>query len=232
MAEEQGDNWFPLESNPDVINPYVQGLGFDTAQYSWCDLLSVEEWAQEMVPKPCLAVVFLYPISENTTKYDQEEENQEQQVHQSVYFMRQYARNACGTVAVMHAMLNIDPSLVSANSVVDRFRQATREMTPEQRGNYFLTCNDLKQNHQQAVQQGQCSIQEEVDTHFIAFIQKEGHIYELDGRKKTPINHGQSSPDTFLQDACVVAKKLMDRDPSQLNFTLVALAKTQNEQEQ
>lgn len=45
MAEDQGENWFPLESNPDVINPYVSSLGFDVTQYSWVDLLSVEEWA-------------------------------------------------------------------------------------------------------------------------------------------------------------------------------------------
>jgi hypothetical protein len=31
MAEENegGENWFPLESNPDVMNPYVASLGFD-----------------------------------------------------------------------------------------------------------------------------------------------------------------------------------------------------------
>lgn len=27
----------------------------------------------------------------------------------------------------------------------------------------------------------------------------DGHLYELDGRKKFPINHGASSPDTLLK---------------------------------
>jgi ubiquitin carboxyl-terminal hydrolase L3 len=27
--EDQEDNWKPLENNPEVINQYVQGLGFD-----------------------------------------------------------------------------------------------------------------------------------------------------------------------------------------------------------
>jgi hypothetical protein len=34
---------------------------------------------------------------------------------------------------------------------------------------------------------------------------KEGHLYELDGRKKFPVNHGPSSPDTLLE-VCVVAE--------------------------
>ena len=28
---EGEDNWLPLESNPEVINQYIQTLGFDTS---------------------------------------------------------------------------------------------------------------------------------------------------------------------------------------------------------
>ena len=88
MAEESSENWFPLESNPEVMNPYVAGLGFNTAEYSWVDLMSIEEWGQEMIPQPCIALVFLYPISENTVRYDLEEESKVQTVSDKVYFMR------------------------------------------------------------------------------------------------------------------------------------------------
>ena len=66
---------------------------------------------------------------------------------------------------------------------------------------------------------------EKVNLHFIAIIHKDGCIYELDGRKPFPINHGSTSPDTFLEDAALVCKKFMDRDPSLLQFNIVALAK-------
>ena len=32
----------------------------------------------------------------------------------------------------------------------------------------------------------------------------DGSLYELDGRKSFPINHGASSAETLLQDACKV----------------------------
>ncbi len=51
----------------------------------------------------------------------------------------------------------------------------------------------------------------------------EGHLYELDGRKKFPINHGPTSHETLLSDACKVIKMFMDRDPGEISFTIVAL---------
>lgn len=40
---------------------------------------------------------------------------------------------------------------------------------------------------------------EVVVLHFVCFVERNGHIYELDGRKKSPINHGETSADKFLQ---------------------------------
>ena len=51
----------------------------------------------------------------------------------------------------------------------------------------------------------------------------DGHLYELDGRKSFPINHGASNPATLLADACQAIKKFMDRDPGEMRFTIVAL---------
>lgn len=51
----------------------------------------------------------------------------------------------------------------------------------------------------------------------------DGHLYELDGRKAFPINHGATTPSTLLVDACTVIKQFMDRDPGEMRFTIVAL---------
>jgi ubiquitin carboxyl-terminal hydrolase L3 len=50
----------------------------------------------------------------------------------------------------------------------------------------------------------------------------DGNLYELDGRKRFPINHGPSTPDTLLADACAVVQQFMDRDPGEMRFTIVA----------
>ncbi|XP_057350570.1 ubiquitin carboxyl-terminal hydrolase isozyme L3 isoform X5 [Manis pentadactyla] len=68
------------------------------------------------------------------------------------------------------------------------------------------------------------SIDEKVDLHFIALVHVDGHLYELDGRKPFPINHGETSDETLLEDAIEVCKKFMERDPDELRFNAIALS--------
>lgn len=74
MEASQDDNWMPLESNPEVINNYVQKIGFDTSSFLFYDILGIEEWAQALIPQPALAVMLLYPIKEKSEEFNKEEE--------------------------------------------------------------------------------------------------------------------------------------------------------------
>lgn len=65
---------------------------------------------------------------------------------------------------------------------------------------------------------------EKVDLHFICFVEKDGVLYELDGRKDAPVAHGASSADRVLQDACrVVQERFIALDPAEVRFTMIAL---------
>ena len=62
----------PIESNPEVMNPfalmigttgdYTIYLGINIKDYCFHDLLGFEDWAFEMIPKPVLGVVFNLPF--------------------------------------------------------------------------------------------------------------------------------------------------------------------------
>lgn len=67
------------------------------------------------------------------------------------------------------------------------------------------------------------NIDEEVDLHFIAFVEKDGDLYELDGAKGSPINHGPCGDD-LLEAACKVVRKLMEINPEENRFNLIGLA--------
>jgi ubiquitin carboxyl-terminal hydrolase L3 len=56
MTETAGNpkQWFPLESNPNVMNKYLKKLGLNTEEYSYHDVVSTEEWALQMVPQPVI----------------------------------------------------------------------------------------------------------------------------------------------------------------------------------
>lgn len=59
----------------------------------------------------------------------------------------------------------------------------------------------------------------------VCFVHVDGGLYELDGRKPFPVRHGDTSQATLLADAAkVVQTNFMDVDPTALNFSIVALA--------
>lgn len=142
--------------------------------------------------------------------------------------MKQYAKNACGTIALFHILMNklYDyKDLVKENTYLSKFREETFGKKPEEIGESFKTNKDLCKKHQESVKKGQTKVQNKVDTHFIAFIEKDGFLYELDGRKKEPINHGECIPEGLPMMACLVIQQFMARDPDNNKFTILALAR-------
>ncbi|CAK4338807.1 unnamed protein product [Aphanomyces euteiches] len=210
-SDEEGSGnkkWFPLESNPQVMNEYIKRMGVaEDAEYGFCDVYSTEDWALEMVLRPVLAVVLLFPIKPASEEHTKEQrgriEREGQVVSDNVYYMKQ-------TVAT--------------------FFDKTHGKTPDEIAEILEDDDELEETHASAAQEGQSEQLEHVDdpinTHFVCFSTVEGHLYELDGRKQFPINHGPSSPETLLEDACRVIKEFMARDEGEVRFTIVALAKT------
>jgi ubiquitin carboxyl-terminal hydrolase L3 len=63
-----------------------------------------------------------------------------------------------------------------------------------------------------------------IDLHYVALVCQGGTLWELDGRKSQPINHGPTVPERLLQDAVeVVRREFVERTES-INFNLIALA--------
>lgn len=59
--------------------------------------------------------------------------------------------------------------------------------------------------------------------------QKDGSMYELDGRKEFPVNHGPCTEEELLGKAATKMKEYMQRDPEEMRFTMLALAPNQGE---
>jgi ubiquitin carboxyl-terminal hydrolase L3 len=54
-------------------------------------------------------------------------------------------------------------------------------------------------------------------------------MYELDGRKDFPVNHGPCTQEELLGKAATKMKEYMQRDPEEMRFTMLALAPNQGE---
>ena len=235
-AAPKRKRWFPLESNPDVMNKYCQKLGFPAdSGYQFVDVLSTEDWGLGMVPKPVIAVVMLFPISEASEKHKAAEqaaiEADGQACSAAVYHTKQTVGNACGTVGLIHAVANGCPAAgIELGGWFKDFLDKTRGLeSSAARAAALEASQELDDAHGETAQEGQSAVPDadtRVNTHFITFAGVDGHLYEFDGRKEQAINHGPTSTGTVLEDAAKVVRQFMSRDPEELRFTILALAKT------
>lgn len=228
--------WFPLESNPEVLKQFINDIGVDVSCCDFVDVLSTELWALEMIPTPVLALLVLYPITKANEQYRLEEaENiminvDSNFVSTNVFFMKQTVDNACGTIGLLHAVINNRNNLPSFghDSLIEKFYSRAKELTPEERALLLENDETIEAIHGNVAEQGQSEQIDihKVNSHFICITNIDGHLYELDGRKIAPICHGQTTEASFLVDGCNVVRKFMNRDPDEVGFTIVALVGT------
>ena len=234
--------WFPLESNPQLLNKYVNSLGFQSDIFGFCDVYSTEEWATSMVPKPTLAVIFLYPLTEVQEKHREVEKdsdavlNYDRCLSNGVWWTKQRIGNACGTIGILHALGNLSQdskdALIRKDSWLDKFLKNSEGLDGIEKAKLLEGDNRISTMHDSATndetnETDRGNINDKILTHFIAFSNIGNELYELDGRKNGPIFHGKTTSETLLEDSCKVIEKFMKRDPSELRFTILALCPRQ-----
>uniref|UniRef100_A0A671KLB7 Ubiquitin carboxyl-terminal hydrolase n=1 Tax=Sinocyclocheilus anshuiensis TaxID=1608454 RepID=A0A671KLB7_9TELE len=185
---------------------FLRQLGL-VPTWQFGDVYGLEAEVLSLVPRPVCAVLLLFPITEKYETFRQEEEAkikaQGQAVSSDVYFMKQTIGNACGTIGLIHAVANNQRHLeFEPNSPLQAFLLQSAKMSPEEKAAFLEKDESIRVTHESSAQEGQTeapSLDEKVDLHFIAFVNYEGHLYELDGRKPFPIVHGETTEDTFLE---------------------------------
>ncbi len=106
-------------------------------------------------------------------------------------------------------------AVIETNSYLDRFLQRCSQNS-DKNGALIEEDKELEALHENATVEGQSERpgkEDDISTHFVCFCENEGFLYELDGTKPFPVNHGKSSPESLLNDACRVIQGFMDRDP-------------------
>lgn len=226
--------WFPLESNPQLMNDYVAKLGFDTDLYRFCDVFSTEEWALSMVPQPVAAVVLLYPLTDKQESFRGRDKLAKDQMDK-IWFTKQRIGNACGTIGLLHAVQNAPDGcrVYKEGSWLAKFSADTPvTLDPIAKAERLETDDTIASLHDEATSSETNStdrgnIDDELITHFIAFVHRHGRLYELDGRKDAPVDHGPTTEMALLQDSIQVIRSFMERDPGEMRFTILALAPKQ-----
>ncbi|KAJ1951023.1 hypothetical protein EC988_004175 [Linderina pennispora] len=195
MSAERKVHWIPLESNPEVINAMIARLGVSSS-IGFNDVWGLDDDLLAMVAQPVKAVIFLFPLTEESeASRAQKIASAANTVSPNVWFMRQTIGNACGTMAVIHALANSQADIPISGHLAEFFHK-TKDLTPEERAALLENDEVIAGTHLEGASGGQTAAPDAeaaIDLHFIAFVNVDGDMYELDGRHAAPINHGAST---------------------------------------
>lgn len=204
-------------------------------EFQLIDVYGLDEVMLAMLPPKVKAFILLFPCTENYEahkKQEDEELKDKQTVNPDIFYMKQYLRNACGTIAIFHAILNNLQDIKVKEGALKSFYEKAKDLTPEERGKLLEKDQDIIDIHQSIAREGQTqapSLNEKILFHYVALTAVNDELFEFDGCKSFPISHGSTSDDTFLTDAAAVCKKFMERNKDELRFTVMAIAAAEND---
>ncbi|KAH3944592.1 ubiquitin carboxyl-terminal hydrolase [Parastagonospora nodorum] len=233
----------PLENNPEVMSALVHKLGL-SQKLAFHDVFSIDEpELLAFVPRPAHALLLVFPVSETYEKFriQEDKDRPEYQGHgpeEEVVWYKQTIGNACGLIGLLHGVSNgtarshIDPASNLAKLLNDAI-----PLKPIQRADLLYESEALESAHQAAAAGGDTSAptaEDNVDLHYVCFVKSpDDNLWELDGRRKGPLNRGELAPDEDVLSEKALdlgVRSFLKREAAagggDLRFSLITLAES------
>jgi ubiquitin carboxyl-terminal hydrolase L3 len=156
------------------------------------------------LPRPALALLLVFPVTATYEKFREQEDTSRDEYTGSgngeeVVWFKQTIRNACGLIGLLHAVCNGESRQhILEGSDLQKLLQDAIPLKPVQRAELLYQSQALESAHADAAKKGDSTAPDaeaNVDLHFVAFVKSEdGHLWELDGRRKGPLMRGKLAP--------------------------------------
>jgi hypothetical protein len=155
----------PVESNPEVFNNLAAKLGWPVESFCFQDLLSLDEWATAMIPRPVLAVAMLFNVVPAQEAHRVAEEGARAAAPAPpaagaggpLFITQDEALpNACGTIALIHGCTNAlqafgGPVALPEGAWLRAFAERATPRTSVERAALLSTDPALESKHDECV---------------------------------------------------------------------------------
>ncbi|KAF1993706.1 cysteine proteinase [Amniculicola lignicola CBS 123094] len=249
MADDSPDcppaakRFIPLENNPEVMSSLVHKLGLST-KLAFHDVFSIDEpELLAFVPRPAYALLLIFPVSENYEKF-RLQEDKDRDVYEGhgpaeeVVWYKQTIGNACGLIGVLHGVSNGQArDFIEPDTSLEKLVKDAIPLKPLERADLLYESQALESAHQDAAIEGDTSApsaDEKVDLHYVCFVKSgNNHLYEMDGRRKGPLDRGELSADEDVLSEKALSlgvrnflKREEEAGGGDLRFSLIVLAES------
>ena len=84
--------------------------GFDTSVHEFCYVFPTDDSLSfiDMIPRPVASVIMLFPLTEKQKSF-RSNDNIPSDSLDDVWFIKERIGNSCGTICLLHALLNAGP---------------------------------------------------------------------------------------------------------------------------
>lgn len=233
-----------LENNPQVMNHLAYALGLDKS-LSFYDVYSLDDPdLLAFIPRPVLALLVIIPLTpswhaartaEDKDKSDYTGKGEEEPV---IWFKQlETIGHACGSIGLTHAVLNSDASKrIQPGSTFEQIRKDALPKTMMDRARVLENSDAFVKAHGDAVKLGDTvapPFEVETGQHFVAFVKgKDGHLWELEGSRKGPLDRGALQEDEDVLSPGALEKgigrliSIEAESGGDLRFSVIALAES------
>ncbi|KAL4806231.1 putative ubiquitin carboxyl-terminal hydrolase isozyme L3 [Aspergillus unguis] len=190
--------FIPLENNPEVLKLLCENLQV-SRNLAFHDILSTSpEFLQECSFRPCHATIVLadrviYQAARSAVE-PTIPEYQHCGPNESVLWMKQTIGHACGLMALLHIVFNLeDGQYIHPGTAIDTLRQQAIPLKPTERAQLLYNSSFLEGAHMDAASRGSSNVPSPRDDnrhHFLAFVQKDREVWELNGGMNGPLLRG------------------------------------------
>jgi len=216
-------NWCLIESDPGVFTELIQKFGVTGLQVEELWSLDKENFAEL---KPVYGLVFLFkwsPDNDPAGSVVQDSRLDE------IFFARQVINNACATQAIMSVLMNIEDSGVSLGTTLQEFKEFCGALDSETKGLALSNSDQIRSVHNSFARQtlfefdSKKADKDDDVFHFVSFVPINGRIYELDGLKSGPVDHGPAGEDWTDAVRPVIEARMMKYTQGEIHFNLMAV---------
>lgn len=176
----------PLESSPEVFTKFARQLGLSN-EVEFHDIYSLTETELlGLLPRPIKALILLFPLNDyfESLRFDSNIDNDA-----SVIWFKQTVRNTCGMYAIFHSLAN-NQEILNENSKLKKFllenKRDNGRYEDESTVKFVCSVSEIYNSNSKLGQTEPPDAESIVDLHFVTFVENEGKIYELDGRRNGP----------------------------------------------
>ncbi|KAK4617908.1 Ubiquitin carboxyl-terminal hydrolase isozyme L3 [Fulvia fulva] len=240
-TSKRNKRFIPLENNPEVMTSLLHKLGL-SLNLAFHDVFSIDDPdLLAFVPRPAHALLLVFPVSDTYEKFRRSEDlnKQEYEGHgpaEDVIWYKQTIGNACGLIGLLHGVSNgTARPYVQEGTDLDKLIKSAVPLKPVERAELLEETEELEKAHQAAAATGDTAppqAEDSIDLHYVCFVKGgNGHLWEMDGRRKGPLDRGEMPADedvlgpTALEKGVrAFLKREEEAGGGELRFSLIVLA--------